>query len=146
MLDEDNKRELEAKLNKELNKFDKENEKFFEEKFNEELNKLPNNFISNFSNGKDLYTKNYYQFFTDFENFKEKVNSLTPDFPHKTDILFDKILLIVKKFIDEEMNKSKTKTEKEINNLKNENDNLALLSLLFDKKIRYIFIPPGQIL
>ena len=128
MLDEDNKKEfvekLENKLNNEINKFEKENEKFLEEKFNEELNKLSNYFISNFSNGKDLYTKNYYQFFTDFENFKEKANSLTPDFPHKTDILFDKILLIVKKFIDEEINKIKNKAEKEINNLKNENDNL----------------------
>ena len=126
MLDDDNKKEfvekLEIKLNNELNKFEKENEKFFEEKFNEELNKLTNNFISNFSNENDLYTKNYYQFFSDFESFKEKANTLTPDFPHKSDILFDKILLIVKKFIDEEMNKVKNKAEKEINNLKNEND------------------------
>ena len=126
MLDEDNKKEfvekLENKLNNELNKFDKENEKYFEEKFNEELNKLANNFISNFANGSDLYTKNYYQFFSDFESFKETANALTPDFPHKTDILFDKILLIVKKFIDEEMTKLKNKTEKEIADLKSENE------------------------
>ena len=126
MLDEDNKKEfvdkLENKLNNELSKFDKENEKFFEEKFNEEINKLVNNFTSKFSEGNDLYTKNYYQFFSDFESFKEKANSLTPDFPNKTDILFDKILLIVKKFIDEEMNKMKKKAEKEITILKNENE------------------------
>ena len=90
--------------------------------FNQEINQLSNDFISNF--GNDLYTKNYYQFFTDFESFKEKANSLTPDFPHKTDILFDKILLIIKKFIDEEMNQIKNKAEKEINNLKNENEKL----------------------
>ena len=128
MLDEDNKKEfvekLENKLNNELVKFEKENEKFFESKFNEELNKLTNDFISNFSNGKDLYSKNYYQFFSDFESFKEKANSLTPDFPHKTDILFDKILLIVKKFIDEEINKIKNISEKEINSIKNENEKL----------------------
>ena len=126
MLDDDNKKEfvdkLENKLNNELNKFDRENEKFFEEKFNEEINKLVNNFTSKFSEGNDLYTKNYYQFFSDFESFKEKANSLTPDFPNKTDILFDKILLIVKKFIDEEMNKMKKKAEKEITILKNENE------------------------
>ena len=126
MLDDDNKKEfiekLENKLNNEINKFDKENEKFLEEIFNQELNKLANEFISNFSNGNDLYAKNYYQFFTDFESFKEKANMITPDFPNKTDILFDKVLLIVKKFIDEEMNKIKTKAEKEINNLKNENE------------------------
>ena len=128
MLDEDNKKEfvekLENKLNNELIKFEKENEKYIEEKFNEELNKLANNFIINFSNDSDLYTKNYYQFFSDFESFKEKANLLTPDFPHKTDILFDKIILITKKFIDEEMSKIKNKAEKEINNLKNENTNL----------------------
>ena len=126
MLDYDNKKEfvekLENKLNNELNKFDKENERFFEEKFNEEVNKLVNNFISKFSEGNDLYTKNYYQFFSDFESFKEKANSLTPDFPNKADILFDKILLIIKKFIDEEMNKVKKKAEKEIAILKKEND------------------------
>ena len=128
MLDEDNKKEfvekLENKLNNELIKFEKENEKFFESKFNEEINKLTNIFISNFSNGKDLYTKNYYQFFSDFESFKETANALTPDFPHKTDILFDKILLIVKKFIDEEVTKIKNKAEKEINDIKSENEKL----------------------
>ena len=126
MLDEDNKKEfvekLENKINNELNKFDKENEKLLEDLFNQEINKLTNDFISNL--GNDLYNKNYYQFFTDFESFKEKANSLTPDFPHKSDILFDKILLIIKKFIDEEMNQIKNKAEKEINNLKTENDKL----------------------
>ena len=122
LLDEDVKKEFESKfeskLNNELNKFDKENEKVFEEKFNEELTKLSNEFINTFQNNNDIYSKNYFQFFQDFENFKEKANALTPDFPHKSEILFDKILLIIKKFIDD----LKNKTDKEINSLKLENE------------------------
>ena len=128
MLDEDSKKEfaekIENKLNNEIIKFEKENEKLLESKFNEEINKLTNIFISNFSNGKDLYNKNYYQFFSDFESFKETADALTPDFPHKTDILFDKILIIIKKFIDEEIKKIKTNAEKDINNVKSENEKL----------------------
>jgi hypothetical protein len=80
-LDEDNQKEyvkkLENKINNEINKFEKENEKIIEDKFIEELDKLSNEFISNFTNGNNLYEKNYYQFFSDFESFKEKANSLT---------------------------------------------------------------------
>ena len=123
-LDEDNKKEyiekLENKINNEINKFEKENEKFIEDKFTEEIDKLSNEFISNFTNDNNLYEKNYYQFFSDFETFKEKANSLAPNFTHKNDILFDKILLIMKKFIDEEILKIKNKYEKELNESKNE--------------------------
>ena len=58
-----------------------------EELFNKEIEKLSNEFISNIIKRKDAYTKDYFQFFTDFENFKEKANSLTPDFPNKFDII-----------------------------------------------------------
>ena len=123
-LDEDNQKEyvkkLENKIDNEINKFEKENEKIIEDKFIEELDKLSNEFISNFTNGNNLYEKNYYQFFSDFESFKEKANSLTSNFTNKNDILFDKILIIMKKFIDEEMLKIKNKYEKELNESKNE--------------------------
>ena len=124
MLDDDNKKEyvekLENKINNEINKFDKEIEKMLENKFNEGIDKLSDEFISNFTNDNNLYEKNYYQFFTDLETFKEKANTLTPNFPHKYDILIDKILLIINKFIDEEIIKIKRKTEKELNVTKNE--------------------------
>jgi len=126
MLDDDNKNEyiekLQNKINNEIYKFDKENEKFFENKFNEELEKLSNEFISNFTNGNNLYEKNYYQFFSDFEDFKRKSYSVTPNFPSKNDIFFDKLLFIMKKFIDEEMVKFKNIKEKEISEQKNENN------------------------
>ena len=126
ILDDDNKKEfiekLENKINNEIYKFDKENEKFFEDKFNKELEKLSNEFISNFTNGNNLYEKNYYQFFSDFEDFKEKIYSTTPNFLHKNDIFFDKLLFIMKKFLDEEIHKIKNKIEKELNESKNQNN------------------------
>ena len=128
MLDDDNKNEyiekLENKINNEIYKFEKENEKIFEDKFNEEIDKLTNEFISNFTNGNNSYEKNYFQFFDDFETFKEKANNITPNFTNKSDILFDKVLLIIKKFIDEEIIKIKNKNEKELNESNNENNKL----------------------
>ena len=121
---EDNKNEyiekIENKLNNEIIKFEKENEKIFEEKFNEEIDKLSKEFISNFSN--DLYKKNQYQFFSDFETFKERAYSLTPYFPQKNDIFFDKIIIIIKKFTDLVIEQIKNKKEKEIIELKDENE------------------------
>ena len=125
IVDEENKKEfcdnLQKKINIELNKFDKENEKIFEEKFTKELNILSNNFMSTISNN-EKYIKNYYQFFQDFENFKDEANKLTPDFPHKSEILFDKIILIIRKFIDDQIAKIKLANEKIIIQIKMEND------------------------
>ena len=125
IIDEENKKEfsenLQKKLNLELNKYDKENDKIFEEKFTKELNILANNFMSTISNN-EKYMKNYYQFFQDFENFKEEANKLSPDFPHKSEILFDKIILIIRKFIDDQIIKIKLTNEKIIIQMKMEND------------------------
>ena len=125
IIDEENKKEfcenLQKKINLELNKFDKENEKIFEEKFTKELNILSNNFMSTISTN-DKYIKNYYQFFQDFENFKDEANKLTPDFPHKSEILFDKLILIIRKFIDDQISKIKLANEKIIIQLKMESD------------------------
>ena len=123
LLDDETKREytekLKLKINSELIKFNKENEKLFEEKFVKELNLLSNQFMQNFTNS-DVYENNSYQFFQDFENFREKAISSTPDFPQKNEMLFDKILLIIKKFINSKMMKIKVITE-EKNFLKEEN-------------------------
>ena len=111
---------IKKKLNEELIKFNKENEKLFEEKFSKDLNILSNQFMLNFSKG-DIYESNPYQFFKDFEVFREKAISSTPDFPKKNEMLFDKILLIIKKFINSKMMKIKVITE-EKNFLKEEFD------------------------
>ena len=144
-IDEDNKKEfcenLQKKINIELNKFDKENEKIFEEKFTKELNILSNNFMLSISNN-DKYIKNYYQFFQDFENFKDEANKLAPDFPHKSEILFDKIMLIIRKFIDDQIAQVKLANEKIIIQIKMENDRnkqkISELNDIINKNNEYI--------
>ena len=123
LLDDETKREyiekLKNKMNNELARFNKENEKIFEEKFLKDLNLLSNQFMQNFTNS-EIYEHNSYQFFKDFEEFREKAISSTPDFPQKNEILFDKILLIIKKFINSKMMKIKVINE-EKNFYKEEN-------------------------
>ena len=122
LLDEEMAKEyidkLKNKINEELAKFNKENEKLFEEKFINDLNILSNQFMQNFSNS-DIYENNSYQFFQDFEQFREKAISSTPEFPRKNEMLFDKILLIIKKFINSKMMKIKV-IDEEKNYLKEE--------------------------
>ena len=123
LLDNESKMEytekLKIKINNEITKFNKENEKLFEEKFMRELNLLSNQFMQNFTNS-EIYENNSYQFFQDFETFRERAISSTPDFPRKNEILFDKILLIIKKFINSKMMKIKVINE-EKNFIKEEN-------------------------
>ena len=123
IIDEETKKELydkiKSKLELELKKYEKENEKYFEEKFIKDLNLLSNKFMENFTSS-DIYEKNSYKFFQDFENFREAAVQAAPDFPHKNEILFDKVLLIIKKFINGKIMKIKVINE-EKNYLENEN-------------------------
>jgi hypothetical protein len=120
--DEESKKEFSEKLEKkitlELGKFNKEIDKITEEKFENDLNDLSEKFIASFK--QNNYSKNYYKFFDDLEAFKEKANIITPDFPNKSQILFDKILLIMRKFFDSEIADIKNNTEKEIASIKTE--------------------------
>ena len=115
------KEKIKSKLDSELQKYKKENEKYFEEKFIKELNLLSNKFMENFTSS-DIYEKNSYKFFQDFEDFREVAVQQTPDFPKKNDILFDKVLLIIKKFINGKIMKIKVINE-EKNYLDKENKN-----------------------
>ena len=122
--DEESKKEftekLQKKINQELVKFNKEIDKITEEKFENDLSKETNKFIDSL---KDVdYSKNYYKFFDDVDTFKEKNSMLTPDFPAKNQILFDKVMLIIRKFFDNEIGKVREKDEIELKNLRNEKD------------------------
>ena len=122
--DEESKKEftekLQKKINQELVKFNKEINKITEEKFENDLSKETNKFIDSL---KDVdYSKNYYKFFDDVDTFKEKNSMLTPDFPAKNQILFDKVMLIIRKFFDNELGKVREKDEIELKNLRNEKD------------------------
>ena len=114
--DEDSKKEfsekLQNKINQELIKFNKEIDKITEQKFENDLNLEANKFIETLKD-KD-YSNNYYKFFDELDSFKEKNSNITPDFPAKNQILFDKIILITRKFFDVEIGKIKNINEKEI--------------------------------
>ena len=123
LIDEENKKEfvekLKKKLNKEMNIFDKENEKLFENNFETYLNDLGGQFL------KDLIEKEknnkYFDFYLEFDNFRQKANQLSPDFPHKSDIIYDKVIEILRKYVQENINKKKKINEEELSKLKNEN-------------------------
>ena len=120
--DEESKKEfsekLDKKINMELTRFNKEIDKITEEKFENDLNTLSDKFIASFK--QNNYSQNYNKFFDDLELFKEKANIITPDFPNKNQILFDKILLILRKFFDSEIVQLKDQNEKELVVLRNE--------------------------
>ena len=121
--DEESKKEfsekLEKKINQELVRFNKEIDKITEEKFENDITNEANKFIEVIQ--KVDYSNNYYKFFDDIDSFKEKNANSIPDFPAKNQMLFDKVMLIIRKFFDIEIGKIKSNNEKEINILKNEN-------------------------
>ena len=120
--DEESKKEfsekLEKKLNQELVRFNKEIDKITEEKFEKDLGVETNKFIESLKDAD--YSNNYYKFFDDVDTFKEKNMNITPDFPAKNQIMFDKVMLIVRKFFDIELGKIKNNNNMEINDLKKE--------------------------
>ena len=122
--DEESKKEfsekLEKKINQELVRFNKEIDKITEEKFENDITNEANKFIEVIQ--KVDYSNNYYKFFDDIDSFKEKNANSIPDFPAKNQMLFDKVMLIIRKFFDIEIGKIKSNNEKEINILKNENN------------------------
>ena len=109
---------LEKKINAELSLFNKEIDKLTEEKFENDLNELSDKFVETFK--ENNYTNNYYKFFDDVELLKEKASNTTPDFPSKNQLLFDKMLLVIRKFFDYEINRVKKENEKEISEVKKE--------------------------
>ena len=127
LFDEDSKekyiKKLKGKIDEEIQKIDKENEKIFEQKFNEEIDIKAKRFMKTFDES-ERYTKNYYQFFTDLENFRNESEDITPEFPVKKEVMFDKILIIIRKFIDTYFVKAKLQTEKQIALYKNAIDKL----------------------
>ena len=134
IIDEDTKKNyvinIQQKIKVEIEKFEKENEKILEEKFTKELNILYNNFMSNMLNN-EKYNKNNFLFYQDFETLRETAEKICPSFPEKENILFDKLIIIIHKFIDDQMIKMKLINEKHIMQLKLENEkNLQKISEL----------------
>jgi len=114
--------EFEEKLrnnfNNEIKRFNEENCRFYEKTLNDILEKNNKIIVENLE--KDKYSKNYYDFFQDLEVLKENTEGSTPDFPLKKEILFSKMINIIKRFIEITFVKNKLQNEKEILHLKND--------------------------
>ena len=125
IIDEDTKKiyviNLEKKIKSEIEKFEKENELILKDLFTKELNILYNNFMSNMSNN-EKYFKNNFLFYQDFESLRDTAEKLYPNFPEKENILYDKLILIIRKFIDELNLKMKLANEKQLMQIKLENE------------------------
>ena len=124
LIDEENKKEFVEKLKKNLDNkldlFEKENEEIFKDKFESALNELSNNFLQNLSKQSD--NNKYFDFFFEFDNLIQKAKQLCPDFPQKNDIIYDKVVEILRKYVEENINLKNKKKEEEFNLLKNENE------------------------
>ena len=122
LIDEENKKEfgekLKKKLNDEMKMFDKENEKLFEQNFGDLLDDLGEKFLKDL-NDKEKNHK-YYDFLLEFDNFRQRAKELAPDFPHKDELIYDKVMEILRRYMEENVNKKKGNSE-EIANLKREN-------------------------
>jgi len=109
---------LKSQIIEENKIFSEENRKLFEKKLTESLDTNSKKLIDTFETNK--YAKNYYQFFQDLENFKEITEAVIPDFPMKKEIIFERMIEIIKKFIEMTFIKNKILNEKEIVTLKKE--------------------------
>ena len=127
-IDEENKKEfvekLKTNLNNQIEKFDKENEAIFKENFESSLNDLSNKFLNDLPQKEK--NKNF-NFFFEFDNFIQKAKELSPDFPQKDDIIYDKIVEILRKYVEENINLKNKKKEEEFNKLKKENSEQKIL-------------------
>jgi len=121
---------LKEKIMEENRNFSEENRKLFEKKLYETLDTNTKKLTEAFETNK--YAKNYYQFFQDLENLKEITEAMIPDFPMKKEIIFEKMVEIIKKFIEMTFIKNKILNEKEIVTLKKD---LHSISNKFEIKI-----------
>jgi len=110
---------IKSKINEEFKKFYEENAKVFENQLNDLYEKTSKTIYESFET--DKYYKNHYIFFRDLENLKESVDNTIPDFSNKKDLIYEKILIIIKKFIEQVFLKNKNLNEQEISVLKGEN-------------------------
>ncbi len=116
---------LKIKIQEEFEKFNEDNSKLFENRMNDVLERNTKKLYESFET--DKYTKNYYLFFKDLENIKEIAEAIIPDLKNKKEIIFEKIINIIKKFIEMTFLKNKITNDKEIASLKNEKANIQNL-------------------
>ena len=105
---------LKNNLKQEYKKLTQENINLLKDKYNFELNKEIDNL---FQNKEKILNMNYISFINELIQIKYKLDSSIPDFFLKQQISFEKIMEVIKKYIEEFFVKNKNSVEQKINNL-----------------------------
>ena len=105
---------LKNNLKQEYKKLTQENINLLKDKYNFELNKEIDNL---FQNKEKILNMNYISFINELIQIKYKLDSSIPDFFLKQQISFEKIIEVIKKYIEEFFVKNKNSVEQKINNL-----------------------------
>ena len=105
---------LKNNLKQEYKKLTQENINLLKDKYNFELNKEIDNL---FQNKEKILNMNYISFINELIQIKYKLDSSIPDFFLKQQIYFEKIMEVIKKYIEEFFVKNKNSVEQKINNL-----------------------------
>ena len=105
---------LKNNLKQEYKKLTQENINLLKDKYNFELNKEIDNL---FQNKEKILNMNYISFINELIQIKYKLDSSIPDFFLKQQISFEKIVEVIKKYIEEFFVKNKNSVEQKINNL-----------------------------
>ena len=105
---------LKNNLKQEYKKLTQENINLLKDKYNFELNKEIDIL---FQNKEKILNMNYISFINELIQIKYKLDSSIPDFFLKQQISFEKIIEVIKKYIEEFFVKNKNSVEQKINNL-----------------------------
>ena len=105
---------LKNNLKQEYKKLTQENINLLKDKYNFELNKEIDNL---FQKKEKILNMNYISFINELIQIKYKLDSSIPDFFLKQQISFEKIMEVIKKYIEEFFVKNKNSVEQKINNL-----------------------------
>ena len=105
---------LKNNLKQEYKKLTQENINLLKDKYNFELNKEIDIL---FQNKEKILNMNYISFINELIQIKYKLDSSIPDFFLKQQISFEKIMEVIKKYIEEFFVKNKNSVEQKINNL-----------------------------
>ncbi len=114
---------MRQRIQQEFERFNDDNSRLFENRMNDALERHSKKIYEAFET--DKYVKNYYIFFKDLENLKDITESAMPDFKNKKEAIFEKMLAIIKKFIETTFIKNKIAAENSIASLKQENQSLS---------------------
>ena len=109
---------LKNNLKQEYKKLIQENTNLLKDKYNFELNKQIEII---FKDNEKISNINYISFINELIQIKYKLDSSIPDFVLKEQIIFDKVIEAIKKYIEEFFIKNKNSLEQKINNLISQN-------------------------